>query len=228
MLPSDSLVLVEICSRLTNATLAAISSVNHNLNTIFHTRELWVHKLQTECSITPQDYFEDPQQLYQRLVLLPRTDEQADQALDDEDLIAVKYLASLDPPILPTFDAVVDTASFGDIDTITFLASLNLHIPYSMDDPDEYINILEIGATEAAIHGRVDDLKYFAALNPPVYPTQHGVNLATSMGRLNVIKYLAKLSPSRLPDQDHVNMVAFQHPAISEYLASLDPPLRPN
>lgn len=224
MLPSDSFILVEICSRLTNATLAAISSANRHLNAIFHARELWVCKLQTECGITSQDHSEHPQQLYQRLVLLPRTTEQADEAAEEEDLIAVKYLAWLDPPILPTFNAVVETASAGRINTLTFLASLNKPII----DNGHPLNVLEIGATEAAIYGRVHYLEYFAALNPPVYPTQIGVNLATTMDRLDAVKYLAKLSPPRLPDQEHVNIVALMHPRISEYLASLDPPLRPN
>ncbi len=93
-------------------------------------------------------------------------------------LDVLKWMASMDPPILPDQQDINKSAEKGHMDILKWSATLN---------PPIYPS----SAISAASGGQLDVLKWMTLLNPPIYPKRSAANSAASGGHLDVLKWMA-------------------------------------
>ena len=196
MLELDSYTVRAICLRLNNGDMASMLRTCQHINLVCNSNELWASKLLSEFGISPSDYSQSAQRVYQRLLTLPHDTRfayhAANHAAKTNDVVAIKYLSSFD--ILPNHESIGVTARNGHLRILKFLVSCNTL-------PDLYV------ANEAASGGHIDVLQYFATLSPPVRPDSNGADWAAMGGKIQCIKYLASLNPPILPTSQGANSV---------------------
>ena len=236
----DGHCLVDVAARLPGEDLRQFLSVSKYLHSLAN--ELCVIKLQNNFDIQPSDYKENPRKLYQRLLNLPKTLINAQNAAASADLPAVKYLvsigirpssmganlaadrggletiqylASLSPPILPDQEGANCATSNGHLEMVQYLASLGI-LPN------------ENGANWAAEEGHLDVVQYLAEeLTPPILPNQMGANWAAEEGHLKMVNYLVSIVIR--PTYEGANWAAgLGKLDMVQYLATLNPPILPN
>ena len=83
----------------------------------------------------------------------------------------LKWLATLQPPILPTEVGAIWAPQKGHLEIINQFYQLKL----------------ELGAS----HGHLEVLKWLATLQTPILPTEYGAKLAALSGHLEVVHWLA-------------------------------------
>jgi hypothetical protein len=202
--------LTNIASRLLNADLRQFFLANSFYSQI----DPWFIKLEVECSMTCPGYAEHPQDLYRRLVTLPRTVKSANEAARQDDRAVILYLASLTPPVLPNTYGANVAAKSGHIRTLQYLASLTPPVLPNRE-----------GVNAAAECGHLNIIKFLASLTPPVHPDSQGVASACQYDNLEMVQYLVG-DLGIIPTPDGPDWAAtYGRTAILQYLASVTPPV---
>lgn len=130
----------------------------------------------------------------------------------------LKYLASINPPILPNVHGANLAAGRNNINILNWLASMNPPIMPNVH-----------GANLAAGKNNINILNWLALRNPPIMPNVRGANLAAGYGSVNSLQWLSERNPPILPDIEGVNWANEKgRRNVLNWLASRNPPILPN
>ena len=129
--------------------------------------------------------------------------EDADIAIENDDLDRLKYLVSLN--IFPSKYATDRAIQYRHMEILQYLISINI-LPTSN------------AADRAIQYGHLDVLRYLISIN--ILPTSDAADRAIQYGQLDILQYL--ISINILPHEDAINRaVQYGHLEILKYLISI-------
>ena len=179
-----TLSLGNISARLSNSDLQQFLSASSDIKSISSVPELWAAKLATEFDILPQDYQEQPSELYQQLMLEPPGYEDRHDIVSRGDMAAIKYLETLG---IYVDDCVNRAVENGHVKILQHLESLEFPL-----------GLLVINPNLAAENGHLEMVQYLVSIGIP--PTEEGASRAVINGHFETVKYLVSIGilPSKL------------------------------
>ncbi len=212
---------LNILVQMDNQTLTSACQTDRYISELCKNDTLWKQRID-EYYPDAEKFREDTtsrREFYIKISQTQLNQEGANNAAGQGHLDVLKWMASLDPPILLNRDGANKAAAQGHLDILKWRVSL-----YPPVLPDQYMDIHKIG-----IDGHLDVLKWLSTLFPPVLLDEEGVDYVAREGHLDILKWLSTLTPPILPNADSADFAAERGQLESlRWMASLKPPIRPS
>jgi Ankyrin repeats (many copies) len=211
---------MNILTQMDDKTLTSACQIDRYISSLCSKEQLW--KRRVEKYYSGAEEYKKMERTWREYYGLLSTLNPNEHGLSDAimygHLDILRWMASLDPPILPDKDDLYMAAEGGYLDIFRWAASLDPPIlPYG--------NMADIAADQ----GHLDILRWMYELDTPVRMVYNDLDKVAENGHLNVLQWLNSLDPP-IPMEPYVANIAaeYGHSNILQWLKKLDPPIVPD
>jgi hypothetical protein len=211
---------INILLQMDDQTLTSACQTDRYISGLCRNEELWRLKINKDYYGAGEYKNKDRtwREYYKILQVTNIDKEGANNAARGGQLDVLKWMASLNPKILPDEEGANGAAYNGHLDVLQWMELLTPKIL-----PNIY------GANRAAVNGQLDVLIWMALLTPKIIPDEEGANEAAENGHLDVLQWMALLTPKIIPDEDGANGAASNgHLDVLDWMESLTPKILPD